>query len=244
MSWPHIMVLVPFIFAIIVPLIYRMVTPRIHTGWFVLIVPSVIFLYLLRYIPVVSNGDSVFISVPWIPSYGINYTTYIDGLGLVFGLLITGIGALVVLYSIYYMSKLKESLHNFYVYLLLFMGAMLGLVFSDNILVLYVFWELTSISSFLLIAYWYQREKSRYGAQKSMNITIFGGLAMLAGFIMLSMMTETFSIREIINQTDAIYEHSLFLPAMILLLIGAFTKSAQFPFSIWSAGCNGSSNAN
>lgn len=139
MSWPHIMVLVPFIFAIIVPLIYRMVTPRIHTGWFVLIVPSVIFLYLLRYIPVVSNGDSVFISVPWIPSYGINYTTYIDGLGLVFGLLITGIGALVVLYSIYYMSKLKESLHNFYVYLLLFMGAMLGLVFSDNILVLYVF---------------------------------------------------------------------------------------------------------
>lgn len=77
-----------------------------------------------------------------------------------------------------------------------------------------------------------------------MNITIFGGLAMLAGFIMLSMMTETFSIREIINQTDAIYEHSLFLPAMILLLIGAFTKSAQFPFSIWSAGCNGSSNAN
>ncbi|MEK3852997.1 Na+/H+ antiporter subunit A [Cytobacillus sp. FSL H8-0458] len=233
MSWLHIMVLIPFLFAIIVPLIYRVFTPRIHTGWFVLCVPSVIFLYLLRYIPVISNGETIFISVPWIPSYGINYTTYIDGLSLVFGLVITGIGALVVLYSIYYMSKLKESLHNFYVYLLLFMGAMLGLVFSDNILVLYVFWELTSISSFLLIAYWYQREKSRYGAQKSMNITIFGGLAMLAGFIMLSMMTETYSIREIIHQTDSIYDHSLFLPAMILLLLGAFTKSAQFPFSIW-----------
>ncbi|MBX9973189.1 Na+/H+ antiporter subunit A [Cytobacillus firmus] len=233
MSWLHIMILIPFLYAIVVPFIYRMFTPRIHTGWFVLIVPSVIFLYLLRYIPVISNGDTIIISVPWIPSFGINYTTYIDGLGLVFGLLITGIGALVVLYSIYYMSKLKESLHNFYVYLLLFMGAMLGLVFSDNILVLYVFWELTSISSFLLIAYWYQREKSRYGAQKSMNITIFGGLAMLAGFIMLSMMTETYSIREMIRQTDTIYEHSLFLPAMVLLLIGAFTKSAQFPFSIW-----------
>lgn len=233
MSWLHIMVLIPFLFAIIVPFIYRVFTPRIHTGWFVLSVPSVIFLYLLRYIPVISNGETIFISVPWIPSYGINYTTYIDGLSLVFGLVITGIGALVVLYSIYYMSKLKESLHNFYVYLLLFMGAMLGLVFSDNILVLYVFWELTSISSFLLIAYWYQREKSRYGAQKSMNITIFGGLAMLAGFIMLSMMTETYSIREIIHQTDSIYDHSLFLPAMILLLLGAFTKSAQFPFSIW-----------
>ncbi|MDM5229010.1 Na+/H+ antiporter subunit A [Cytobacillus sp. NJ13] len=233
MSWLHIMILIPFLYAIVVPFIYRMFTPRIHTGWFVLVVPSVIFLYLLRYIPVISNGDTIIISVPWIPSFGINYTTYIDGLGLVFGLLITGIGALVVLYSIYYMSKLKESLHNFYVYLLLFMGAMLGLVFSDNILVLYVFWELTSISSFLLIAYWYQREKSRYGAQKSMNITIFGGLAMLAGFIMLSMMTETYSIREMIRQTDIIYEHSLFLPAMVLLLIGAFTKSAQFPFSIW-----------
>ncbi|MEH6989089.1 Na+/H+ antiporter subunit A [Cytobacillus firmus] len=233
MSWLHIMVLIPFLFAIIVPFIYRVFTPRIHTGWFVLSVPSVIFLYFLRCIPVISNGETIFISVPWIPSYGINYTTYIDGLSLVFGLVITGIGSLVVLYSIYYMSKLKETLHNFYVYLLLFMGAMLGLVFSDNILVLYVFWELTSISSFLLIAYWYQREKSRYGAQKSMNITIFGGLAMLAGFIMLSMMTETYSIREMIDQTETIYEHSLFLPAMILLLIGAFTKSAQFPFSIW-----------
>src|SRR5690606_16476742 len=108
----------------------------------------------------------------WIPSYNINFTTYIDGLGLMFGLLITGIGALVILYSIFYLSKEREALHNFYVYLLMFMGAMLGLVFSDNIFVLYVFWELTSVSSFLLIAYWYEREKSRYGAQKSMLITI------------------------------------------------------------------------
>lgn len=233
MTWLHVFILIPFIFAIFVPLIYRFTLPRIHTGWFVLAVPFAIFLYLLRYIPIVSNGDNVYHSVPWIPSLGINYTTYIDGLGLIFGLLITGVGALVVLYSIYYMSKHREALHNFYVYLLLFMGAMLGLVFSDNILVLYVFWELTSISSFLLIAYWYQRKKSRYGAQKSMLITIFGGLAMLAGFIMLSMMTNTYSIREMISQIDVTSAHTLFLPAMILILLGAFTKSAQFPFSIW-----------
>lgn len=113
------------------------------------------------------------------------------------------------------------------------MGAMLGLVFSDNILVLYVFWELTSISSFLLIAYWYEREKSRYGAQKSMLITIFGGLAMLSGFIMLSMITDTYSIREMFAMSETIIAHDLFLPAMILILLGAFTKSAQFPFSIW-----------
>ena len=152
--------------------------------------PLLIFFYLLSYIPGVSSGEISTHTLPWIPSLGINFTTYLDGLSLIFGLLITGVGALVILYSIYYMSKTRESLHNFYVYLMLFMGAMLGVVFSDNILVLYVFWELTSISSFLLIAYWYQRKQSRYGAQKSLLITVFGGLVMLTGFIMLSMMTR------------------------------------------------------
>jgi multicomponent Na+:H+ antiporter subunit A len=113
------------------------------------------------------------------------------------------------------------------------MGAMLGVVLSDNLIVLYTFWELTSLSSFLLIGYWYKREKSRYGAQKSMMITIFGGLLMLGGFIMLYMMTNTFSIREIIEQVPTIAQHHLFIPALILILFGAFTKSAQFPFYIW-----------
>ncbi|MDQ0269882.1 Na+/H+ antiporter subunit A [Cytobacillus purgationiresistens] len=233
MSLLHIMILIPFIFAIFVPLLYKFFNPRIHTGWFVLIIPVIIFIYLIRFIPGISSGETMYHSMAWMPSFGINFDAYVDGLGLVFGLLITGIGALVILYSIYYMSKEREALHNFYVYLLMFMGAMLGVVFSDNILVLYVFWELTSISSFLLIAYWYQREKSRYGAQKSMLITIFGGLAMLSGFIMLSMMTDTYSIREMFTQINVITEHHLFLPAMILILLGAFTKSAQFPFSIW-----------
>ncbi len=226
-------ILLPFIYAILVPVFYKLYSPRIHTGWFVLPIPAFIFIYLLRYISPVSQGDVIFNTVPWIPSLGINYTTAMDGLGLIFGLLITGIGALVILYSIYYMSKIREALHNFYVYLLLFMGAMLGLVFSDNIFVLYVFWELTSISSFLLIAYWYQRQKSRYGAQKSLLITVFGGLAMLAGFILLSMITGTNSVREMIAQVDDISASGLFVPAMILILLGAFTKSAQFPFSIW-----------
>lgn len=233
MTWFHFIILMPFIFAIFVPLIYKQFTPRIHTGWFVLFIPLLIFFYLTTYIPDISGYKAIYSTLPWLPSLGINFATNIDGLSLIFALIITGIGALVILYSIYYMSKQREALHNFYVYLLLFMGAMLGLVFSDNVFVLYVFWELTSISSFLLIAYWYEREKSRYGAQKSMLITIFGGLSMLAGFIMLSMMTDTYSIREMFNHVDAIPSHSLFIPAMILILIGAFTKSAQFPFSIW-----------
>src|SRR3954469_3521614 len=220
------MIIIPFIFAIFIPILYKLFIQRIHTGWFVFPIPLLIFIYLLTYIPAVSSGQIVQHTLPWIPSLGINFTNYLDGLSLIFALLITGVGTLVILYSIYYMSKARESLHNFYVYLMLFMGAMLGVVFSDNILVLYVFWELTSISSFLLIAYWYQRERSRYGAQKSMLITIFGGLAMLAGFIMLSMMTDTYSIREMLSNVDAIASQSLFIPAMVLVLIGAFTKSA------------------
>ncbi len=225
--------MLPFIFAVFVPILYKKFTPRLHTGWFVFFVPLLIFTYLITFIPTIANGDSILISIPWIPSYDINFSTYIDGLGLTFGLLITGIGALVILYSIFYLSKEREELHNFYVYLLIFMGAMLGLVFSDNVFVLYVFWEMTSVSSFLLIAYWFEREKSRYGAQKSMLITIFGGLAMLAGLIIISSSSGTYSIREMLLNVDAITSSPLFIPAMVLILLGAFTKSAQFPFSIW-----------
>lgn len=226
------MIIIPFIFAVIVPLIFKIFS-RIHTGWFVLPIPIALFAYLASQITYVVKKESIIYSVSWIPSLGINYTTYVDGLALMFGLIISGIGALVVLYSIYYLSKKKEELDKFYVYLLMFMGAMLGVVFSDNIIVLYLFWELTSISSFLLIAYWYQRKGSRYGALKALLITMFGGFAMFAGFLILANITDTFSLREIILQADKMSSHSLFLPSMILILLGAFTKSAQFPFHIW-----------
>ena len=222
----------PFLLAILIPLLYKYAR-KIHTGWFVLLLPSALFIYFLLFIPLTSAGEVVMRSVPWVPSLGINFDLYIDGLSLLFALLITGIGALVVFYSVFYLSKTKEKLNNFYVYLLLFMGAMLGVVLSDNLIVLYVFWEVTSISSALLISYWYQREKSIYGAQKSMFITVFGGLSMLGGFSLLYVMTGTFSVREIIANVDLVTASSLFLPAMILVLLGAFTKSAQFPFHIW-----------
>ncbi|WP_019849713.1 Na+/H+ antiporter subunit A [Desulfitobacterium sp. PCE1] len=233
MVWLYLVLGIPFLFSPIVPLLHKKFTPKIHTGWFVLWIPLLIFFVFLSTIPTLSSGEIIALSLPWIPSYDINITLLIDGLSLIFGLLISGVGFLVILYSIYYLSKHKEALHNFYIYLLLFMGAMLGVVLSDNIFTLYVFWEMTSISSFLLIAYWFEREKSRSGARKSLLITVFGGLAMLAGFILLAMMTDTHSIREMIHSLGEIHSHSLFLPAMVLILIGAFTKSAQFPFSIW-----------
>ena len=228
-----VLILIPFLYALFVPLLYKLFIPRLHTGWFVLPLPFVLFISLLRRIPDVSGGNAIMQELKWMPSYGIDFAARLDGLSLLFGLLITGIGTLVILYSIYYMSKYRETLHNFYIYLLLFMGAMLGVVFSDNVIVLYVFWEMTSISSFLLIAYWYQRKQSRYGAQKSMMITVAGGLALLAGLLLLSNITDTYSIREMFSKADIISDSALFIPAMLLLLAGAFTKSAQFPFSLW-----------
>lgn len=227
----HLAILIPFLAAICIPIFHKLIS-RIHIGWFILIIPASLFIVLVRYIPSIANGDTFSHTIQWIPSFSINFTTYLDGLSMIFGLLITGIGALVILYSIYYMSK-EESLKHFYFYLLLFMGSMLGVVFSDNIFVLYVFWELTSIASFLLIAFWYQRKGSRYGAKKALLITMSGGFAMLVGFIMLVYMTGTTSVREIIVSVSTLTDHTLFVPVMLLILLGAFTKSAQFPFHIW-----------
>lgn len=229
----YLFIFLPFVFACIVPFLYKYLNRRVHTGWFVLVVPLSILIYLLQFIPAVASGETFEYTFSWIPSLGIHITSYVDGLGLLFGLLISGVGALVILYSIFYMSKIREALHNFYVYLLMFMGAMLGLVFSDHLLAFYGFWELTSVSSFLLISYWYERKSSRQGALKSMLITVLGGFGMLAGFIMLIMIADTYSIQELIANMEVIQGHSLFIPAMLCVLLGAFTKSAQFPFSIW-----------
>ncbi|UII55369.1 Na+/H+ antiporter subunit A [Cytobacillus spongiae] len=232
MSLLHIAIISPFLLAILVPIFYKLFK-QVHTGWFVLPLPILLFSYFISYISNVSHNRITTESISWIPSLGVDFIAKVDGLGLLFALLITGIGSLVVLYSIYYLGKDKEQLNTFYVYLLLFMGAMLGVVLSENLIVLYMFWEFTSFSSFLLIGYWYHREKSRYGAQKSMIITVFGGLSMLGGIILLYLMTGTFNISEIAAQSSEILNHSLFIPALLCILLGAFTKSAQFPFHIW-----------
>ncbi|HEY8529693.1 MAG TPA: Na+/H+ antiporter subunit A [Paenibacillaceae bacterium] len=225
-------IFLPFAFATIVPILFKYLH-RVHTGWFVLAVPLLLFGFFVRYYPIDAPEDIVVQSAAWIPRLDIEFAIVLDSLSLLFALLITGMGCLVVLYSIFYLSKEREALHNFYVYLLLFMGSMLGAVLSDHMLALYTFWELTSISSFLLIAYWYQRRNSRYGALKSLLITMTGGFAMLLGMLMLRAATGTYSIRETIALADTLAEHPLFLPAMALILLGAFAKSAQFPFHIW-----------
>lgn len=231
MSWLHMAVLLPLIFAILIPLLYRYYK-LIHLGWFVLPIPVVLFAYFLSYIKPTMSGQFTEQSAAWMPQIGMNFDVYVDGLGLLFSLLITGIGSLVVLYSISYLSQ-SEQLGHFYCYLLMFMSAMLGVVLSDNLLVLYFFWELTSFSSFLLISFWRHKDKSLYGAMKSMMITVFGGLSLLGGFILLYLASGTWRIRDIIDNVDQIQTPPIFLLAMIFVIIGAMTKSAQFPFYIW-----------
>lgn len=222
-------VLAPLFIALFVPSIGKL-KDKIHTGVFVFFVPFAIFLYFLQFIG--TNFTPLSQTYNWIPSLHINFDLYLDGLSLLFVLLISGIGSLVVLYSIFYLDR-SERLGQFYVYLLMFMSAMLGIVLSNNVFILYTFWELTSISSFLLIGYWHFKERSRYGALKSMLITIFGGLSMFGGFILLSVITETTNIQTMIERTDLIL-NSEYLPlALGFILLGAFTKSAQFPFHIW-----------
>jgi multicomponent Na+:H+ antiporter subunit A len=232
LSLLHLAIISPFLLAIFIPILYKFL-PKIHTGWFVLPLPILLFSYFLTFLSITKHNGQILKTMPWIPALNIDFKVMVDSLGLLFALLITGIGSLVVFYSIYYLSKEEEKLNTFYVYLLLFMGAMLGVVLSENLIVLYMFWEFTSFSSFLLIGYWYTREKSRYGAQKSMLITVLGGLSLLGGIILLYLMTGTFNISEIAGQASTLYQDPLFVPALLFVLLGAFTKSAQFPFHIW-----------
>ncbi|MBB5019669.1 multicomponent K+:H+ antiporter subunit A [Chitinivorax tropicus] len=168
----------------------------------------------------------------WLPALGLRFSLSLDGLGYLFGLLITGIGLLVVIYARYYLSRV-DSLPRFYGLLMLFMGAMLGIVWSDNLLLLLVFWELTSLSSFLLIGFWHEGRQARIGARMALTITGAGGLAMLGGFVLLGEMAGSYDVSALIAARQQLQADPWFPFAMGLVLLGAFTKSAQFPFHFW-----------
>ena len=202
-------------------------------GHIALIAPVVSAVYFIWQIPSVIKQHILHIKLPWLNAFDVNIDLRLDGLSLFFSLLISIIGVAVFFYATQYLSKQHDHLPRFYIYLLLFMLSMLGIVNSNNTILMYVFWELTSISSFLLISYWYDRQPSQFGAITSFMITVFGGLALLTGFIMIYSVTGTNTITEIMAQRHEIAQHPLFIPIVIMLLIGAFTKSAQFPFHVW-----------
>ncbi|NVK13976.1 MAG: monovalent cation/H+ antiporter subunit A, partial [Rhodobacteraceae bacterium] len=190
------------------------------------------FIGLMLHIPAVFRGETVFAAVDWLPALGLNAHFFLDGLGFLFAAMILGIGLLIILYARYYLSR-EDPMGQFYSYLLLFQGAMVGIVLSDNILLLLVFWELTSLSSFLLIGYWKHLPEGRQGARMALTVTGSGGLAMIAGMLMLGHIAGSYDLSVILQNKEAIQSSDLYLPALILILLGAFTKSAQFPFHFW-----------
>ena len=182
--------------------------------------------------PGVSEGGVIHTRLEWLPSYGLDLTLRLDGFAWIFAALITGIGFLVVVYARYYLSP-KDPAPRFYCCLLAFMGAMTGTVIAGNLIVLILFWELTSLFSFLLIGYWNQNTAARDGARMALIVTGAGGLCLLGGMLLLGHIAGSYDLDVVLAAGDRIRQHELYLPLLLLVLIGAFAKSAQFPFHFW-----------
>lgn len=182
--------------------------------------------------PTVSAGGMLRHEMAWMPTLGLHLTLRMDGFAWLFAGLITGIGFLIVLYARYYMSP-EDPVPRFFAFLLAFMGSMLGLVLSGNLIQLVFFWELTSLFSFLLVGYWHHTAAARDGARMALTITAGGGLALFAGVLVLGHIVGSYDLDVVLAAGDAIRAHPLYLPALVLVLLGALTKSAQFPFHFW-----------
>lgn len=225
-----IAVLAGFLLSGLVPLIHRLL-PRL-SGVIFSLLPAALFAWFLLLLPGVVAGDGILETYRWIPALGIELSFFLDGLSLFFVLLITGFGFFIFLYAGSYL-KGHRYFDRFYIYLFLFMSSMLGLTLSGNLISMFVFWELTSLSSYMLIGFYNENETSRKNALQAMLVTVFGGLAMMAGIILTGMIAGSYQFSELLSNHEALKEHPWYLATLILLLLGAFTKSAQFPFHFW-----------
>lgn len=182
--------------------------------------------------PALRDGAVLREEISWIPSVGLNLVLRVDGFAWMFATLVTGIGLLVALYARYYMSK-EDPVPRFFSFFLAFMGAMLGVVLSGNTIQLVFFWELTSLFSFLLIGYWHHRKDARRGARMALTVTGAGGLCLLAGVLIVGHIVGSYDLERTLEAGDRIRAHALYTPTLVLILLGALTKSAQFPFQFW-----------
>ncbi|MEO6960032.1 MAG: proton-conducting transporter membrane subunit, partial [Burkholderiaceae bacterium] len=182
--------------------------------------------------PHIANGGVVKIVIPWIPSVEVDFTLRMDGYAWLFTLLITIMGALVALYARYYLSP-HDPAPRFFSFFQVFMGSMLGIVLSGNLIQLVVFWEMTSLASFMLIAYWHHRLDARRGARMALIITAGGGLCLLAGVLMLGHITGSYDLDRVLASGELVRAHPWYSATVVLIALGALTKSAQFPFHIW-----------
>jgi multicomponent Na+:H+ antiporter subunit A len=221
---------VPFAAALAAPALVRALGGK--AGWVLAIAPALLFWHWAGFVPEIASGERVTGGLQWVPSLGVNFSWLIDGLSLTFALLITGIGTLIVIYAGAYLKGHPQQ-GRFLAFILLFMGAMQGLVLSDSFLMLFVFWELTSITSFLLIGFDHTREAARRAALQALLVTGLGGLALLAGLIVIWNITGVREMSLLLATGDTLRESPFYLLAFVLVLGGAFTKSAQFPLHFW-----------
>jgi multicomponent Na+:H+ antiporter subunit A len=217
-----------YVIAVTVPWLHR----RFGFGRMLFLFPLALTVYFATLLPGVVSGSPMTATFAWVPSLGVTLSFYVDALSLIFALLITGIGTLVFLYSSDYLKK-HQYQGRFFVYMLIFMSSMLGVVTASNIFSLFIFWELTSVSSYLLIGLNHDQERSRYAALQALLVTGIGGLALLAGLILLGQVSGNLELPAILAQRDVLQGNALYVPILILVLAGAFTKSAQFPFHFW-----------
>ena len=228
-----IAVFLPFILAWTLPALYSVFKQRI--GWIAAGIAFVCFVLSVQVIPYAMAGTPVKGSWVWLPTAGLSFDIYGDGLAVLLALIVSGIGVIIMSYSNGYMST-KEDLPRYYQWLLLFMGAMLGVAYTDNTIQMFIFWELTSITSFMLIGYWRERPESVYGATKALLVTAGGGLFMFFGFLLLRVIAGTYGISEVAQSAEllsTVHGSELYLITLILIFIGAASKSAQGPFYIW-----------
>jgi len=197
-----------------------------------LVAPLLALGLVLAQAPAVLDGEVITFTLPWMPLLGLDLALRIDGLTLLFALLILGIGSLILYYAGHYLAA-DEDDGRFLAYMMLFMTAMIGIAMADNLLLLWLFWELTSITSFLLIGFWGHRSDARRGARMALVVTGAGGLALLAGLLLIGEAVGSFAMGEVLAAGDAIRASSHYPLILALVLFGAFTKSAQFPFHFW-----------
>jgi multicomponent Na+:H+ antiporter subunit A len=225
-----IAILSGFTVALVTPMLA--VRLRGAIGWVLALLPATLAVYFVSLMLQAAAGTPLAVSYPWVPDLGLALALRADGLNLLFALLVSGIGTLVVCYAGGYLNG-HPHLGRFYAWLLAFMAAMLGVALADNLILLFVFWELTSLSSYALIGFEHEREEARAAALQALLVTGGGGLALLAGFIILGFAAGTLEISALGASREVIQAHPLYTSALALILIGAFTKSAQFPFHFW-----------
>jgi len=225
-----IALLLPFVGAVVAPAVTRFLGH--NAAWVLALVPALLFAHFVSLAPLVAGGATASGSIAWAPSIGVDLSFFIDGLSLTFALLISGIGALIVLYSGGYLKGHPRQ-GRFFSFILLFMGAMQGLVLADGFITLFIFWELTSITSFLLIGFDNHREAARRAAFQALIVTGMGGLSLLAGLLVIWNVTGAGSMSTLLGKGSLLRDSALYGTALVLVLGGAFTKSAQFPFHFW-----------